>query len=105
MEYFITLPMELQSVIGSEKVDFTVLAKRNQPLKKSIGLMIFGTVWTAFTSIFVIAFLGPLFMGKETHFTVNGVPTTGSWDKTEIRFGFNLSRMFQLKKKKDEEKE
>jgi len=31
--------------------------------------------------------------------------TTGSWDKTEIRFGFNLSRMFQLKKKKDEEKE
>jgi ABC-type multidrug transport system fused ATPase/permease subunit len=80
MEYFITLPMELQSVIGSEKVDFTVLAKRNQPLKKSIGLMIFGMVWTAFTSIFVIAFLGPLFIGKETHFTVNGVPTTGSWD-------------------------
>lgn len=24
--------------------------------------------------------------------------TTGSWGKGEIRFGFNLSRMFQLKK-------
>lgn len=27
--------------------------------------------------------------------------TTGSWDKAEIRFGFNLSRMFQLKKQKE----
>lgn len=26
--------------------------------------------------------------------------TTGRWDKMEIRFGFNLSRVFQLKKKK-----
>jgi hypothetical protein len=26
--------------------------------------------------------------------------TTGSWGKGEIRTGFNLSRMFQLKKKK-----
>ncbi len=31
--------------------------------------------------------------------------TTGSWDKTEIRFGFNLSRMFQIKKKKEALKE
>lgn len=26
--------------------------------------------------------------------------TTGRWDKMEVRFGFNLSRVFQLKKKK-----
>jgi hypothetical protein len=26
--------------------------------------------------------------------------TTGQWGKGEIRMGFNLSRMFQLKKKK-----
>jgi len=31
--------------------------------------------------------------------------TTGSWDKAEIRFGFNLSRMFQIKKKKETSKE
>ncbi|MBL7745093.1 MAG: hypothetical protein JNN00_16585 [Chitinophagaceae bacterium] len=30
--------------------------------------------------------------------------TTGRWDKTEIRFGFNLSRVFQIKKKKTKEK-
>jgi hypothetical protein len=27
--------------------------------------------------------------------------TTGRWDKAEVRFGFNLSRVFQLKKKKE----
>jgi Membrane bound beta barrel domain (DUF5777) len=26
--------------------------------------------------------------------------TTGRWDKVEVRFGFNLSRVFQIKKKK-----
>jgi hypothetical protein len=31
--------------------------------------------------------------------------TTGSWDKAEIRFGFNLSRMFQIKKQKEVAKE
>ena len=31
--------------------------------------------------------------------------TTGSWDKAEIRFGFNLSRMFQIKKKRETSKE
>ncbi len=30
--------------------------------------------------------------------------TTGRWDKTEVRFGFNLSRVFQIKKKKTKEK-
>jgi hypothetical protein len=29
--------------------------------------------------------------------------TTGSWAKADIRFGFNLSRVFQLKKKKNTE--
>lgn len=27
--------------------------------------------------------------------------TSGHWDKTEIRFGFNLSRIFQIKKRKE----
>jgi len=26
--------------------------------------------------------------------------TTGKWGKGEVRFGFNLSRVFQIKKKK-----
>lgn len=32
------------------------------------------TFWTAFTSIFVVAFLGPLFVGKEVEFSSGGVP-------------------------------
>jgi hypothetical protein len=62
-------------MIGSERKDFAVKAGRAQPLKKSLALVIFGTFWTAFTGIFVVAFLGPLFLGKEVHFEANGVPT------------------------------
>lgn len=78
-----SLPADLKSVIGSEKIDFSILSKRKQPLKNSIGLIIFGTIWTAFTSIFVFAFLGPIFKGEEVHFKVNDEPTTGSWENFE----------------------
>ena len=40
-------------------------------------------LWTAFTSIFVIAFLGPLFVGNEVHFESNGVPTVAGPDNLE----------------------
>ncbi len=76
----ITLPPELSSSVSSENKDFAVKAGRAQPLKKSFSLILFGTVWTAFTSIFVFAFLGPLFLGKEVHFESNGVPTVASPD-------------------------
>ena len=76
----LTMPVDLQSIIGNENIDFLVKAKRKQPLKNSIGIILFGTVWTAFISIFVIVFLGPLFKGEETHFEVNGVPTSASWE-------------------------
>ena len=78
-----TLPPDLKSVIGTEKIDFSILAKRKQPLKKSLGLIGFGIIWSAFISIFVIAFLGPLFKGEEVHFKVNDEPTTASWDNFE----------------------
>jgi hypothetical protein len=74
------LPEDLSSVIGSESKDFAVKAGRAQPRKKSLSLILFGTIWIAFTSIFVIAFLGPLFLGKEVHFESNGVPTVASPD-------------------------
>lgn len=75
-----SIPSDLQSVIGTEKMDFAVIAKRKQPLKRSLGIIAFGLFWTAFTSIFVIVFFGPLMRGEEVHFTSNGVETTGSWD-------------------------
>jgi hypothetical protein len=70
----IALPPEILSNIGSESIDFTVKANRAQPLKSTLGIIIFGTAWLAFTSIFVVAFLGPLFKGREVHFTANDVP-------------------------------
>lgn len=77
------LPSDLKSVIGTEKVDFSILAKRKEPLNKSLGIIGFGIIWSAFISIFVIAFLGPLFKGEEVHFKVNDEPTTASWDNFE----------------------
>jgi hypothetical protein len=68
------LPGLLAQNLGSEKRDFAVMAKRSQPLKMSLAVIVFGTIWLAFTSIFVIAFLGPVFAGREVHFLSNDVP-------------------------------
>jgi hypothetical protein len=83
MNYIRFLPNELEKVVGTEKVDFSVFAKRNKPMKQSIGTIFFGAFWLAFTSIFVVAFFGPLFKGEEVHFSVNGTPTTGSLENFE----------------------
>ena len=74
------LPRDLNANIGSERKDFAVKAGRAQPRKTSLAIILFGTFWTAFTSIFVFAFLGPLFAGKEVHFESNGVPTVAGPD-------------------------
>lgn len=77
------LPRNLLSVIDSEKIEFAVKAKRAKPLKSSLGILMFGAVWTGFTSIFVFAFFGPLFFGEEVHFTSNGTPTVASPENLE----------------------
>jgi len=76
----VPLPRDLIRMIDSERKDFAVKAGRAYPLKSSLAIIIFGTLWTAFTGIFVVAFLGPLFVGKEVHFESNGVPTVASPD-------------------------
>ena len=74
------LPDDLKVIIDAEEIDFATKAKRNQPLSNALGLFFFGTIWTAFTSIFVVAFFGPLFVGEEVHFTSNDVPVTAGLD-------------------------
>jgi hypothetical protein len=68
------LPVSLRTVLGSERKEFAVKASKAQPSKMSYFLIFFGTIWLAFTSIFVFAFLGPLFVGKEVEFTADGIP-------------------------------
>jgi hypothetical protein len=74
MDDYNTLPTRLIQHIGSESRDFAVKARRAQPIKTSVTAILFGSFWLAFTSIFVVAFLGPLFAGREVHFTSNDVP-------------------------------
>jgi hypothetical protein len=71
----ISLPPQLESYIGSESRDFAVKARHANPPKTSFFMILFGTVWLGFTSIFFFAFLGPLFQGKEVEFLTNDVPT------------------------------
>jgi hypothetical protein len=76
----ITLPLELESFIGSERKDFAVKAKYAAPPKSSLAMIIFGFVWLAFSSVFLLAFIGPLFKGEEVHFLANDVPAVASPD-------------------------
>jgi hypothetical protein len=77
------LPIELTTFLGSESRDFIVKAGRAQPLKSSLHIILFGSIWLAFSSVFVFVFLGPLFLGKEVHFLTSGVPTVASPDNLE----------------------
>lgn len=79
----IKLPPELLSIVSPEKIDFATKAGRAKPKKKSILIILFGVVWTLFTSIFVFIFFVPIFQGKEVHFESNGVPTVASPDNLE----------------------
>ena len=79
----IKLPPELLSIVSPEKMDFATKAGRDKPKKKSILIILFGVVWTLFTSIFVFIFFVPIFQGKEVHFESNGVPTVASPDNLE----------------------
>jgi len=74
------LPLDLKKLIENEKIDFSIKAKRNYPLSKSIGTVVFGIFWSAFVSIFIFAFFGPLFKNEEVHFKSNDVPVTASLD-------------------------
>jgi len=91
------LPMELMSVVGSENIEFTVFAKRNNPSGGAIFLIIFGAFWTAFISIFVVLIFRPLFKGEDIHAEVNGVETIANWGNFEpMIFPTVLTGLFVL---------
>ncbi len=77
------IPPGLSSMLGTESRDFIVKAQRAYSGKNSWGLVFFGLLWTAFSSIFVIVFFGPILIGEEVHFDLNGVPTTASINHME----------------------
>ena len=77
------IPPGLSNMLGSESRDFIVKAQRAYSGKNSWGLVLFGLLWTAFSSIFVFAFFGPIFVSEEVHFDLNDVPTTASIDNME----------------------
>ncbi len=71
----IALPQELSSSLGSEAQDFAIKAERALPVRKCVSLIVLGLVWTVFMSMFWVTLLGPVLMGQEATFKVNGVQT------------------------------
>jgi hypothetical protein len=69
------MPTELLAALNGESKDFAVKARFAVPRSNAIGLVVMGLLWSAFISIFWIAFFGPVFQGKQVHFTSNGVAT------------------------------
>ena len=77
------IPLELRKLIDSEDTDFIVKSKRNAPKKQAYGMLFFSLFWNAFISIFVFAFITPVLMGEEVHFTANDIPTSASLENWE----------------------
>lgn len=71
----IALPQELSSSLGNEAQDFAVKAERALPVRKCVSLIVLGLLWTVFMSMFWVTLLGPVLMGQEATFKVNGVQT------------------------------
>jgi hypothetical protein len=59
------VPEDLQRLIEHDTIDFITKAKRNFPIKKSLGLLFFGTAWTALSSIFIQSFTEPFLASKS----------------------------------------
>ncbi len=80
---FNTVPAQLRTLIDGEETDFIAKSKRNHPKKQAWSTIGFSIFWNAFVSIFIVAFFGPLFTGKDVHFSVSGKPTTASLDNMD----------------------
>ena len=74
------VPPEISKIVGDERTEFCVKAAKAYSRSSTSGGLIFGLIWTAFSSIFVVIFFGPLFFGKEVNFESNGTPVTASLD-------------------------
>jgi hypothetical protein len=75
-----TLPQELNNIISSEKKDFSLKSGRAQPLKKTFSIISVGTILLIIVSVSIKSFLYPIFQGGESHFKINGIETTASFD-------------------------
>ncbi len=54
------IPTPLKKIIGSEPTDFIFRTKRNYPLKKGLGQLIFAVIWNTITGIIAFSFIPSL---------------------------------------------
>jgi hypothetical protein len=81
--YNVSLPPELVSWIGNDKIVFSIKARRRKPLFYIRVLVFFGIFWIVVILFPSIKILGPLLLGEEVIFDLNDGPAIGSLENFE----------------------
>ena len=76
-------PFDLASVTHGESVDFCVKAKRSEKFSGSKFLLAFGLFWFLFSGLLFAMFIGPVLVGGESHFELNGRSVVASMNNLE----------------------
>lgn len=71
----ITIPDILKEVVGSEKIEFFVKAKKEQPTKNCLSVIGFGIFWILVICLIFSGFVWELFYGQCTTLSIDGIPT------------------------------
>jgi hypothetical protein len=69
---------ELQSILGSEALDFVVTANRSHSVKRSYLLIISGFLWVLFMAMFGVAMFLPILKGENVYFSNGQGPQVAS---------------------------
>ncbi|MBI2097700.1 MAG: hypothetical protein HYT46_02085 [Candidatus Vogelbacteria bacterium] len=69
-------PVKLQKMLGEEKPDFIVRAKRATSLGGSVFLLFFAVFWLIISGLITYFMVTRLFSGGEINYTINGIPKT-----------------------------
>ncbi|MEN2414778.1 hypothetical protein [Flavobacterium mesophilum] len=71
----IAVPEVMKEALGSEKIEFFVKAKKDQPIKHCWSVIRSGIFWIFVVSLIFSCFVWELFNGGCTTISIDGVPT------------------------------
>jgi hypothetical protein len=80
MDNNIILPRDLQTIVDSEKVDFSLLSKRSEPLQRVALYILVGIFLTGIMAFILNKMLVPILDGGEHQIVINGEDKTVSLD-------------------------
>ncbi len=76
----VDLPREFTSIIGAEKVDFSLKASRSKSIKESFSLIRWGVGLTGFVGLIGFVVLQPLFQTTDLNAEISNIPKATFFD-------------------------